>query len=393
MMKYVGRFSSIVIIVLVLTLIGAGLACPKAAPESTTIKIGALAELTGAMAEDGIDCVRGAELRLDEAGGEVAGRKIEFIVEDYGADPANVGDKLKKLLEHDKVDVVLGPLFNPAAVAAADYLTESKTPHILWVVKDRQVVEFGGGNTFLPQGTPESNGYRMGLYASEVLGYRTATAIFPDYSSGEQFGGSMSRGFEAKGGTIIQLQRVPLDAMDFAPFLSSMEQADCCFWWNRGPFVAAFLKQYDSYGLTMPLVFAMIAPAHEKALAAADSAASVGMVGAGPYTPLIDTDISKHFADAYYNKYGDQSRGESETGYVAMSLYLEAVKATGGDTSHDKINEALHNLKIDTPAGPVAFTSEGVGIGDIYITKVIKIGDRYCWEPIHKYSQIVLEEP
>ena len=74
-------------------------------------------------------------------------------------------------------------------------------------------------------------------------------------------------------------------------------------------------------------------------------------------------------------------------------MFLEAVKIAGGDTSHEAIIDALHKVKVDTPAGTFSYTSEGLGIGDLSIQKVIKIGDRYAWEPIYKFSQIVLDVP
>ena len=54
---------------------------------------------------------------------------------------------------------------------------------------------------------------------------------------------------------------------------------------------------------------------------------------------------------------------------------------------------ALRNLKVETPAGTYSYTPEGLGIGNLYVDKVIKIGDRYAWKSIYTYSQMVLDEP
>jgi ABC-type branched-subunit amino acid transport system substrate-binding protein len=83
----------------------------------------------------------------------------------------------------------------------------------------------------------------------------------------------------------------------------------------------------------------------------------------------------------------------SAGGYIAATMFLEAVKATNLDISHDAINNALRTLKIDTPAGIRSYAENGLGIGNLYIGKVIKMGDRYSWEPIYVYENIVMDEP
>ena len=75
------------------------------------IKIGVLASQTGALESYGKQTVRGFELGLDYATDgtmEVAGRKIEFIVEDTETKPEVAVQKATKLLEEDKVDFLVG---------------------------------------------------------------------------------------------------------------------------------------------------------------------------------------------------------------------------------------------------------------------------------------------
>lgn len=180
--------------------------------------------------------------------------------------------------------------------------------------------------------------------------------------------------------------------MDFAPYLTAMKEADCCLYWQMEIPSAPFFIQYHDFGVKMPIVMPLCGCASEVILAEVGDPC-LGMVGSDFYTPLIDTDINRRFVDAYKEKYGIYPRGESAGGYIAMLLYLEAVKATGGDTTRGLILDALKQLAVDTPAGPRSFTPGGVGVGNLYIMKVIKIGDRYCWDVIYTYSDIVLDIP
>lgn len=388
-MKHIKYLSYIMVIMLIVAALALSCAPKPAAPE-VPIKIGALLPFTGFNAINAEELKGGIELKLDEVGWEVAGRKIELILEDNATDPVVSVDKARKMVEADKVDVVLGPLLSMFAVA--DYLTESRTPNIYFMHNGKGILEFGGGNTFLHFGTLEGLGYPLGLYAYDELGYRTATVIHDDFVAGEDFAGGTMKGFEARGGTIVQRQRSPLGNMDYSAYITAMNDADAVFFWFTPMSMLPFLTQYYDYGLKMPLVLPCCNVASEPALAEIGDI-TLGMVGTSMYTPLIDTDINKRFVDAFVKKVGTHPRTEGASSYIATTMFLEAVKIAGGDTSHEAIIDALHKVKVDTPAGTFSYTSEGLGIGDLFIQKVIKIGDRYAWEPIYKFSQIVLDVP
>src|SRR5215510_13610548 len=78
--------------------------------QSGPIKIGMLAPLTGPFAQIGKDMVGGTELYLDEIGRQIAGRKVELIVEDDEGNPATALNKARKLVEADKVHLLTGGL-------------------------------------------------------------------------------------------------------------------------------------------------------------------------------------------------------------------------------------------------------------------------------------------
>jgi branched-chain amino acid transport system substrate-binding protein len=355
------------------------------------IKIGVVVGLTGFMSYDAPDCLKGVQLRLEEANNQVAGRPIELIVEDNASDPVVAVEKTKKLVEVDKVDVVLGPLFSAAAVGMEDYLKTSKTPFITFVQYSRDILDPVAKNMYI-WGTLKVSGYYLGEYAYDTLGYRSATIMHADDAAGEDYTQGFIQAFEGKGGTIVNRQRIPADAMDFAPYLSNMGAADCSVFWLHGNGVASFLTSYAQYGATAPLLIPYNGPASEPALAQAGDA-SLGMIGCTDYTPLLDNALNTAFVAAFTAKYDYATRPESARGYAACDMFLKAVEKTGGDVSHDAINAAMKDMKFDTPMGKLAFTPDGQMIGNAYIVKVVKQGERYTWEPIFSNTEVTLEEP
>lgn len=364
---------------------------PAPAPKPA-IKLGAILHMTGENAILGPGLKAALEYRLEQAGGQVAGRKLELVIEDDGTNPTTSVDKARKLVEQDKVDVVLGPVHGACAPAVANFLTASKTPHIIFMQKSIGVLQFGGGNIFLPFGTLSGTGYSLGLYAYDKLGYKTATVAVEDFVSGQQFVGGVTSAFEKKGGTIIQNQPIKPGTLDFSPNLAAMKQADVVFFWFTPVLAQRFVTQYFAAGLKMPLVIPNATVLFPKSLAEIGEK-SVGIVGSGPYTALIDSPMNKSYVESFMKKYVNPPTAEGVSADAALTLYLEAVKATGGDTSSAKIIEALKKVKTETPAGTFSFTPEGLGIGDLYILKTVKLPDRYDWAVIDKYSQTTLDIP
>ena len=85
------------------------------------VKIGLLATLEGPFAAGGADGMRGAELAVKQRNGVVAGRQIEIIKASSDAKPDVAVNATRKLVEQDKVDIMVGPLSGGEGIAVKDY--------------------------------------------------------------------------------------------------------------------------------------------------------------------------------------------------------------------------------------------------------------------------------
>src|SRR5262245_42232144 len=111
------------------TLVGTAVvaAFASAAAAQQTIRIGLLATLEGPFAAGGQDGMRGAELAVKQRGGMVAGKKIEVIKASSDAKPDVAVNATRKLVEQDKVDIMVGPLSGSEGIAVKDY-SKTQTP-------------------------------------------------------------------------------------------------------------------------------------------------------------------------------------------------------------------------------------------------------------------------
>ena len=378
------------IIIVVCGLIFGGRA--RAAP-APPIKIGVMYPLTGVLAMTGQLLVTGAMFGFEEAGYEVAGRKIEVIVEDSGTVPDMAVDKARKLVEFDKVCMVLGPLVGATKMGVGAYMSKVGVPHLGTQPCPLGMTKYEW--SFLVGGSEPQMSYTMGLYAYDKMGLRTVTVMTEDVVQGHGFLDAFMDAFKKRGGQVIQEQYTPFPCTDFAPYLAALRDADAVAAWFEGADAIRFLNQFHEFGIRkrMPLVgsffggfFALSILRH---LTPEAIDAVIGEHCPWPYTDRIETDINKRFVEAFNKKHGyNPDEGQAQA-YSAALVALEALKVTGGDTTPDKLRQAILKLDFEAPEGPIRFDPETrCLVKNVYIGKIDKIGDKYMVVPVYTYKAI-----
>src|SRR3990170_8676445 len=107
--------------VLSMSWVGTGFTQPE-------IRIGVVGGFTGTMAPTALAYQRGLVLRLEQAGYKIAGRPVKVIFEDCKEEVAPTVEKVRKLVESDRVHILLGPLFGGNIMAIQDYMKRKGIP-------------------------------------------------------------------------------------------------------------------------------------------------------------------------------------------------------------------------------------------------------------------------
>jgi len=188
------------------------------------IKIGVISILEGAFAALGQDGIRGAELAVAEAGGEVAGNKIEVITMSSDASPDSAVNAARKLIEQDGVDIIVGPLSGSEGLALRD------------LSKSYPAVTFLNGSSAAQDTTlrdSSDNFFRfggdgaqwmagVGNYAHDDLGYQKVAVVAEDYSFPyTQVLGFMTE-FCAAGGSVPDKFWTPIGTKDYSSVVYSI---------------------------------------------------------------------------------------------------------------------------------------------------------------------------
>ncbi len=108
-------------------LAAAVLAAPLAAAQGTKLKVGLMLPATGTFASLGSAIENGFKLYVQEQGGKLGGREVEFVKIDDESEPAKATDNVNKLIKRDNVDVIVGTVHSGVATAMARVAKESGT--------------------------------------------------------------------------------------------------------------------------------------------------------------------------------------------------------------------------------------------------------------------------
>jgi branched-chain amino acid transport system substrate-binding protein len=109
--------------------IAAAVALCFSATALADLKVGLSVSLSGANASLGVPYAKGMQAAVAFKP-VINGQKVQLIVLDDGSDPSNAGRNARKLVEEEKVDILMGSSGVPATIAISQVGRESKTPMI-----------------------------------------------------------------------------------------------------------------------------------------------------------------------------------------------------------------------------------------------------------------------
>jgi len=374
-------------------LVAATLLAASPAPAQTgPIKIGFLAPLTGGAAQIGRDTVNGFEMYLAEVGNQIAGRKVELIVEDTAGNPATAITKMRKLVESDKVHIVMGEVFAHIGYALAAKADEYQIPTIFPVIAADDLTQRKPSKWVVRLGwTSSQPSHPFGEYVTKTLGYKKIVVLGSDYAFGYEVVGGFQKTLEEHGGQIIQKLWAPLGTTDLAPYITQLKrEADAAFVIVVAASALKFPTQYQDAGLKAKLPVIGGAVITDEAILPTFGDEALGIITPLQYSAAIDTPANKRFVAEYRKRFGKVPSYFSETCYTSGRWINEAAKLVGGKVE-DKANflAAFRKVEIpDAPRGPVKLDAYGNPIQNIYVRKVERKGGELQNTVIHTYPAV-----
>jgi len=338
------------------------------------LRIGVIAPFSGPFANWGREYQRGIDLFLDEQKASDDKLKVTVINRDTGGvNPSRARQLAQDLIVRDKVAILAGEVFTPNLFAVADVLTESKTPFIVFNGATASITD-KSPYFVRPTFTMWSLIYPAAKWYAEN-GFKTAAVLAADFSAGEDGTEAFVKGFEAGGGKVVSVIKVPLTTTDFAPYLQRLREAKvpATFMFLPSPMGIGFLKAFDAQGLKSSIQLFATTETGEEDMPAIGEAA-LGVMSSNTYGPFLDTAENNAFRAAFRKKFPeDLPNFMSLAAYDSLKLAVMMWKEAGGTKNADKMMGGLSKYKLKSAKGPVTFDPKTrETIQNLYIRRVEK---------------------
>jgi branched-chain amino acid transport system substrate-binding protein len=310
---------------------GAALGWPAlVGAQSNPIRIGHLTPLTGFLGALGDYAVQGIKMAAEEinAAGGLLGRPIELISED-SVNPQTASSKAQRMIERDKVAVLMGEINSASALTISQVAARNKTLFMsIGARSDALRGKDCNRYTFhvdIPV-TVMVNAAGEALVRQGLVKGKKIYALTSDYLFGHDLSKAAKNFFARNGGTVIGDELVPTDLTDFSAQLIKIRQArpDLIATNLGGNQVTNFVKQYAEFGLTYPVAGFNLNTAD--AWAAGEG--NLGGIWPTVWHHELKTPGSQAFVEKFTKKYGRIPENHAWIEYVSLMMLAQAIRET-----------------------------------------------------------------
>jgi branched-chain amino acid transport system substrate-binding protein len=343
-----------------------------AAAQTGPIKVGFMLPATGTYASLGNMIENGFKLYVNEQGGKLAGREIQYFKVDDESDPAKATDNVNKLIKRDQVDVLVGTVHSGVAMTMAKVAKETNT---LLIIPNAGADAITGPmcakNIFRTSFSNWQPAFAMGKVAAE-RGHKKAITITWNYAAGQESAKGFTEGFEKGGGKVVENLTLPFPGVEFQALLTQIasQKPDAVYAFFAGGGAVKFVKDYVAAGLnkTIPLY----GPGFlTDGTLEAQGAAAQGMITTLHYADNLNIPKDKQFRLDFAKVYKTNADVYAVQGYDAAQLLTAGLKAVNGDISkRDAFLKAMHSATIDSPRGKFTLSAAQNPVQDIYLREV-----------------------
>jgi len=342
------------------------------AQSSGPIKIGLMLPYSGTYAALGSAIENGFKLYVQEQGGKLGGREVQYFKVDDESEPSKATDNVNKLIKRDNVDVLVGTVHSGVALAMAKAAKDNNT---LLVIPNAGADAITGPmcapNIVRSSFSNWQPGYAMGVVAGQK-GVKRAMTITWNYAAGSESTKGFTEGLEKSGGKVVKDLNLPFPNVEFQALLTEIaaQKPDAVYAFFAGGGAVKFVKDYAAAGLnkTIPLY----GPGFlTDGTLEAQGASAQNMLTTLHYADNLDTPKNNAFRKAYALAYKSQPDVYAVQGYDAAQILGAGLKAVNGDLAkRDQLSAAMRKVTVDSPRGKFTISPAGNPVQDIYLREV-----------------------
>ena len=341
--------------------------------QSNKVRVGLMLPYTGTFAQLGVAIENGVRMAIDEKGGKLGGREIEWFKVDDESEPSKGVENASKLVQRDKVDVLIGTVHSGVQMGIQKVARESG---VLSLIPNAGVHAATRGlcapNVFRTSFTNSQPTLALGKTMVDK-GHKKAVWITWKYAAGDEAFEGFRDSYTRAGGTIVKELGQPFPNVEFQALLTEIASlkpdAVACFFAGGG--AAKFIKDYAAAGLKDRIPLYGSGFLTEGVLAAAGPAAE-GIVTTMHYSDSLDTPRNRQFRLAYAKAFRLQPDVYAVQGYDTGQLLALGAAAVNGDLNNKQaLYKAMESATIDSPRGKWTMSKSHNPIQDMYLRQVV----------------------
>ena len=360
-----------------------GFSLPAAAQVSgDTIKIGLLTDMSGVYSDiDGVGGAEAVKMAIADMGGNIAGKKIEFVSADHQNKADIAASKAREWFDQQGVDMLIGGTNSGANLAMAKVAAEKK----------KVFISIGAGSARLTN--EECSPYTI-HYAYDTIALARGTGgaivkqggkswffLTADYAFGASLENDTTDVIKKSGGTVVGNVKHPLSASDFSSFLLQAQnsKAQILGLANAGGDAINSIKAAAEFGINKKMKLAgllmFINDVHTLGL---NMTQGMYLTDGWYWDQNAET---RAWSKRYFAKMKKMPSMLQAADYSATTNYLNAVKATKTDGS-DAVMAHFKKTKInDMFAKNGVVRGDGRMVHDMYLMEVKKPSEsKYPWD-------------
>jgi branched-chain amino acid transport system substrate-binding protein len=345
---------------LLLTVLAVGPAWAQGGPP---IRVGFGSAMSGPSAITGEGVTWAATMVVEEinAKGGIMGRKVEAFFADNKGTPGEAVSAVRKLVDVDKVDVIIGQTHSGACLGAMPIVKELAVPMVIESCSNPKIREMmgKGGNewTFRVATDDEIMAYTFAKYMAKSI--KSATVIAQNDDFGRGGAAAYEAAFKKLGIKLASTEFFDRGQSDYRPLLTRLKRAnpDGVLLIMLATDGSVFMRQFRELGLTQKL-YARGSMATPEFLNQVKDNPKIGdgLVEATYWAASLEPEWEKKWLERWKTPVRIHGSLAAITlKYAVVPAVEQAIKKTG-KADRQSIRDALEQIDVkDTPIGPIKF--------------------------------------
>jgi len=346
----------------------------SSATANDALKVGLMLPFSGTYAQLGEAVENGFRLYVDQQGGKLAGKEIQYIKIDDESEPSKGTDNVNKLIHRDNADVIVGTVHSGVVMAMANAVKSSGTPLIIpHAGTDAVTGPLCAPNIFRSSFSNWQPAFGAGKLAVEK-GYKNIVTVSWKYTAGEESLRGFKDGLEGSDAKVIEDLTLPFPNVEFQTILTQISalKPDAVYAFFGGAGAAKFVRDYAAAGLNRNIPLIGSGFLTEGVLTAIGSAGD-GVETTLHYGDALDTQQDNDFRDAYQKAYSIEPDVYAVQGYDAAQMLDHGMRAVSGDIAGDKEKflKAISGMEVNSPRGKFRLSEANSPVQNIYARTVV----------------------